>query len=66
VCAGIFQSFDGLIRNNYNSDGDAQVDQKWPQCMGCFVRYNPLTVTSNVRKEKLTVGGPEGRKGDQE
>jgi hypothetical protein len=34
----------GLIGNDYNSDGGAQYGRR---CVGRFVRYNPVTVTSN-------------------
>jgi len=34
------------MSNDYNSDRDAQIS-KWQQCMGRFVRYHPVIVTSN-------------------
>jgi hypothetical protein len=38
------ESCGGWIRNNWNSAGDAQC----LQCMGCFVQYHPVTVTSKA------------------
>jgi hypothetical protein len=38
----------GSIKND--SDGDAQEIRKWPQCMGRFVQYLPVTVTSGRNK----------------
>jgi hypothetical protein len=40
------ESTDWRIKSGYNSDWETQYIIKWPQCMGRFVRYHPVTVTS--------------------
>jgi hypothetical protein len=45
LCWYLPKNYGRWIRNDSNSNSEAQQVRKWSQCMGRFVRYHPVTVT---------------------